>query len=309
MKFLVFLFSAAFILSTDASGQPSKYSSSTPPRIAILNDVTIEAHGSFTGLGGDYLAAFDEGKGQYLGGGASLKWNIPLALGFSMQVDGSGEFTENNNKNDCVNAENFCNHDYENSFMGGIHLSARDPERHLIGLFAGSAHSDTGENGRSLAYFLGGEAQVYSGRNTYYAQLGYIDGSQYDCIDYCIDGVFASSFFARLQWYNYLTDNIRTSIGLQYAIGRVDQDPNTDLFNVTGEFEYSLSNRPLSVFAAYHGSYYDQEPSDKMLEHVVLVGIRYSFSSTSLFERDRLGAGLDLPNFGRWLGNASGPIE
>jgi hypothetical protein len=55
----------------------------------------------------------------------------------------------------------------------------------------------------------------------------------------------------------------------------------------------------------------DQRPGegDHLDEHVIKLGFRYDFGANSIFERDRLGAGVDTPRFGRWLGEANGPLE
>ena len=67
----------------------------------------------------------------------------------------------------------------------------------------------------------------------------------------------------------------------------------------------------MSVYLGYDGGFYDQRPGedDHVVEHMVKVGARFDFGATPVFERDRLGAALDTPRFGRWLGMAGGPME
>lgn len=290
--------SLALLLSpaiAQASDLPSKKTPSSPVINSLINGGYAEIFGSFTGLSGDFGS---EDK-DFLGAGGALKWNVPLSNAMSIQIDGVGDLSQNTNRS---------GNNYQNSFTGGAHLSYREPNSHLFGIFAGGSRANVGDNGHAVAAFVGGEGQIFLGNETLYFQAGYLNGESSSS---STDGVLSSAYFARAQLRHYFNDNFRAAIDLSYANGKVDEEPHTDVFGWSGELEYKIEKTPVSVFVAYNGTYMDQTPGedDTLFEHVGIVGLRYSFDSNSLLKRDRLGAGLDMPRFGRWLGEAAGPLE
>lgn len=157
------------------------------------------------------------------------------------------------------------------------------------------------------AFFVGGEGQLYLDQSTVYLQAGYLDGEK-NGED---DEIFTDTFFVRGQFRYYFAENVRAALGLAYADGRVDEEKNTEVVDWGAELEWKPEDFPVSLFAAYEGMDLDQRPgeSDHLDEHVIKLGLRLDFGANSIFERDRLGAGLDTPRFGRWLGEANGPLE
>ena len=264
------------------------------PEPALINDGYLELFADYTFLGGNFGSEDDD----FFAGGAALRWNLPLSDMVSLQLDGNGELTENSGGDD---------NDLEDTLGGAAHLSYRDPESWLLGIFGGAQYADDGDNGDVLGFFIGGEGQLYWDQNTFYLQAGYLDGGENDSND----NIFTSTFFARGQFRHYFTENVRAALGLGYADGRVDEEKNTEVIDWAAEVEWKPEDYPVTLFAAYEGMDMDQRPgeSDHLDEHVIKLGLRYDFGSYSIFERDRLGAGLDTPRFGRWLGEANGPLE
>lgn len=265
------------------------------PAPTLLNSGYVELNASYTFLGDDF-GTEDE---DFFAGGAALYWNLPLTDAASLQLDLLGEATDNMGEND--------ESSYEGSGTAALHLSMRDPASYLLGVFGGGVMASTGDNGDISAFFVGGEGQFYWDRTTFYGQAGFLDGGE----NGSDDPILNEAFFARLQVRHYLSDNTRLAAQVAYANGEVDEESNTDVFDWGAELEHKLDSFPLSVFAAYEGMHMDQNPGedDRLTEHVAKIGFRYDFGASSIMERDRYGAALDLPRFGRWLGEASGPLE
>lgn len=265
------------------------------PEPVLLDDVYAEIFGNYTELGKDFGTEDD----KFWAGGAGIYWSIPLGDMVSLQLDGKSEITENEGGDD----EN----DYEYSIVGAGHLSYRDPQSYLLGIFGGVANSAAGDNGDTTGYFIGGEGQLYIDRATFYVQGGYFDGEKND-LD---DSILTDTYFVRGQLRYYLTDNFRGTLEGAYAVGRVDEEDDTDIYDWGVELEYRFDESPISLFASYEGTDMDQTPgeSDKLSEDVYTVGLRLDFGASTVFDRDRLGAGLDTPRFGRWQGEAGGPLE
>ena len=263
----------------------------------LISSGYADVFAAYSFLGGDFGSEDDE----FLSGGGAFRWSMPVGDAMSLQLDAAGEITENSGSNEA---------DYENSIGGALHLSYRDPSSHLFGIFGGVLNSGVGDNGSVDGYFIGGEGQYYADMNTFYVQAGYLDGktSNDDTDD---DGVLGDAWFARGVWRHYFSEVTRLSLEGSYANGQVDEEPDTDVIGWGAELETAPADWPMSVYLGYEGSYYDQEPgeSDTLDEHMIKIGARFDFGAGSVFERDRLGAGLDTPRFGRWLGIAGGPLE
>jgi hypothetical protein len=266
------------------------------PEPVLLNDMYAEIFGSYTELGKDFGTEDD----KFWAGGAGIYWSIPLSDMVSLQLDGKGEVTENDGEDEDTT-------DYEYSVGGAAHLSYRDPQSFLVGIFGGLSNAAGGENGDTTAYFIGGEGQLYVDQATFYVQGGYLDGEGDDFDEQILN----DTYFVRGQLRYYLTDNFRATVEGAYAVGQVDLEDNTDIYDWGAELEYKFDDAPISVFASYEGTFMDQTPGeeDKLSEDVYTVGLRLDFGTTTIIERDRQGAGLDMPRIGRWQGEAGGPLE
>ena len=271
---------------------------------ALIKDAYLELYVAYTFLDGDFLAEFEEEDDDFFAGGGAAYWSVPLSDVVSLQLDGTAEITENEGEDDETN--------YEHSIGAAAHLSYRDPTSHLIGVFGGVSHAavghEGGENADTTGWFIGGEGQLYRDQNTFYVQAGFFDGG--DSSDDSAN-ILADTFFIRGQFRHYFSENFRAALDAAYAVGQVDEEDNTDLIDWGAELEYKPDELPVSLFVTYEGLDLDQNPAedDTLTEHVFKVGLRWNFDGTPIFDRDRLGAGLDTPRFGRWQGEAGGPLE
>ncbi len=274
-------------------------------------------------VGYSFLSGIDNGDGEtfdpdnedYFTSGQSGRLSLPLGDMLSLQMDADNEITESGLKND--NDDD----DFAHAFGFGAHLSARDPSRGLIGVFGafGQGKGDTNE-GRHNFWAAGGEAQLYADNLTFYLQGGYLDSEQDDPDDgdeERIDG-FHDAFFVRgvARWF--MTPDSRLQGEVAYANGEQDDDDGTgidepfdmDVIQWGVRYDTVISDLPLvgdsAVFIGYRGTHFDTgccgpEDSARFTEHTIMAGFSYHFGGQSLLEFDRVGATLDLPNFGRWV--------
>ncbi len=279
------------------AGAASAADVTSEPEPVLLNDVYAEIFADYTWLSEDFGTEDD----KFFAGGAGAYWSIPLSDMVSLQLDGNGEITENDGEGGSF--EN----DFEHSIGGAAHLSWRDPQTYLLGVFGGVSNVADGDNGDTTAWFIGGEGQLYIDQATLYLQAGYFDGEKNDFDD----EILTNTWFVRGQLRYYFTENFRAALEGAYAVGRVDEEGDTDIYDWGVELEYKFDETPISVFAAYEGTFIDQTPgeSDKLEEDIIKGGVRFDFGSNSIFDRDRRGAGLDTPRFGRWQGESGGPLE
>jgi hypothetical protein len=243
---------------------------------------------------------FDEERsnGWALGGAGRATWW--WAPNYSVQLDAQGEGTSYKFSNG-PNSFRSSSHAY---LIGG-HANWRDPSRGLIGIFGGAGDATNIFNFSSQRHgLIGGEAQLYWGPVTLYAQGGYNTTL----------GQISSGFFDSMQaWFVrgtarvYATPNFRLEGTVLYADGDVDfvpaalrtQDFETWLWRAKAEYKFATA--PFSVFAAYEGSRTtatervgpDTETL-KVTDHRILGGIRLYLNENTLQWNDRNGTTLDI---------------
>lgn len=241
-------------------------------------------------LGNRDLDATDEGTGQTFELSSSSAYNIPLWRSVSMQIDSASEYYFKMNDHT----------DAKSSNVLGMHLSYRDPNRGLLGVFGGYAWSNVktghGNSGNYDMAFFGAEAQAYVGNLTLYAQAGYGDNTKGDS-----GNGFNEGWFVRGVARYFLRPDTKLEAEISYA----EADPFTDGTN-KGKFTgwgasldhklFNVLNYPVYGTLAYRGAYYDATTeSDHATEHVVKAGIKVMFGANTLQQNDRYGATLDLP--------------
>ena len=220
--------------------------------------------------------------------------SIPLDESFSGQLDGQGEFYDRST------ADTF---DPEGAFVVGGHLSWRDPEAGLLGIFAGAgmgyAPSDGGDDaGDEIGVLAGVEGQFYLDNVTLYAQAGWgdiiMDSDPHEGFD---NGWFARGVVRYFFSENFLLQG-------EIAYGWVDEytDGNEagDIWNwgVLGKIGLSDS-MPIYGTVEYRGGHYREhgggDEAKSVYENALLIGLDFAFGAPSLFDNDRRGATLDTP--------------
>lgn len=217
--------------------------------------------------------------------GGSFAVNIPLAAQFSAQIDGQGEWYSIRNNGDAPIAAG----------QLGAHLSARDPNKGLLGIFAATtyAREEIG-GGHTGGWIAGGEAQLYSGNTTFYAQAG---GGRIN-----IDSNEAfRGWFVRGVTRQFTSDDSMVQLDVSYGRtnGYIDGNDWGKFWNWSLKGVQRLPNAsPLYGTLEYRGGYYktSDEIGDRIVEHALIVGLTAKFGAVqSLKHNDRNGATLDLP--------------
>ena len=131
---------------------------------------------------------------------------------------------------------------------------------------------------------------------TLYGQLGFMDGNNVD------EDTFDDGIFGRAVARFFVSPNTKLQAEISYLSGEADGD-DSDVLGWGLEAEHqvsSWSDSGVSGYVAYSGLSAEDD-GDEADEHRFLVGIRIAMNSgTTLLEKDRTGATLDLPDFVRW---------
>lgn len=244
----------------------------------------------------------DSGLDQRATAGGSFAYSMPLSEDVSFQLDGFGEAAlQWDGDNDQTLFEG----------MFGGHLSKRDPERHLMGLFGGAGLSvDGGDDGAAIPFlFAGVEGQAYFARGTLTGQAGWLDGNDNEL------ETIENALFVRGVASHYVTDQTRLSGELSYLHGgRPNNDPTSggviDIYGWGASLDHVFPDHSFAVGLVYNG--YDFQPteeSDAPWVHEFRVRLTKYFGSPSILENDRRAAGLDLPPISRWISTATNEIE
>jgi hypothetical protein len=226
--------------------------------------------------------------------------DIPFSQTTSLQLDLGGEATFSQGS-DSTSA----NDNYAGNLTLGAHLNYRQVDRYLFGVFGGggsSFHKDTGTTGQPAPFwFVGLEGQAYFGNSTLYGQAGYLDSNQ------------PEPETLETAWFVRAVDRHFFNAGQTKAEGELSygqQDEGSDSVNIFGwglELEHqcwSFGNDGfLAGYVRYEGRHFNETTqSDNYTEHTLMVGLKADMNQMNLLSRDRTGATLDLPNFGRWVG-------
>jgi hypothetical protein len=245
-------------------------------------------------------------RGWALGGAG--RGNYWISPNMSVQLDAQAEGTSYKENFGGGFNENFSNHSY---LIGG-HISWRDSQRGLLGVFAGAGDAGGGFLEAKRHVVGGVEGQLYWNQFTLYLQGGY-------------DTIVGDSFFGEPHaWFArgtgryFVTPNTVIEGTVLYATGEIEFNP---LFFPPGastsrdfqtwlweaKLEHRFATTPFSAFVKYRGSEtkYDTMttfavPPDtftaenKVTDHRVLVGLRLYLGQNTLIANDRNGATLDI---------------
>jgi len=213
--------------------------------------------------------------GWVLGGAG--RGNYWISPGMSLQVDAQGEGTSYKVGDERVSVTN--------TLIGG-HLSWRNPQQSLYGVFAAGGDAFSQRHG-----LFGAEAQWYFGQFTTYGQVGY------DSTVNAASGEDSHAWFVRGTGRYFIHPNLMLEGTGMFASGEV-ANLGFDTWLWQAKAEYRLAASPLSVFATYQGSRTDFDTfrgiDAKVTDNRVLLGLRLNMGDRNLLATDRAGATLDI---------------
>lgn len=264
---------------------------------ALIFAGVIEAYGDYSLIGdasgnGDNTFGGSSDQDNYFELGASARISMPLGESFSAQLDLDAEqrILDTND-----------NGHYKASVVSGVHLSYRNPESHLLGVFGGLGQVVYEDDDEADLWFAGVEGQYYFDQVTLYSQIGYLDAK-----DDADTDALHEAWFVRGVARHFLTDYTMIQADAAYVDGKQDSGSGYDMYGISWglRLDHQYMSLPVSVFAAYEGNYFDNGSCGDcgdFVEHAFLVGAKFSFGAKDLKQNDRSGATLDLPSFGRWV--------
>jgi len=225
---------------------------------------------------------FDE-TGWVLGGAG--RGNYWINQGMSLQVDAQAEGTSYK--------DGYNGHFSTQSYLVGGHLSWRNPQQSLYGVFAGA-----GDAGGTRHGVIGAEAQWYWNQFTLYAQGGY--NSTLGTVGGNVDSV--NAWFLRGTGRYFINPNFMLEGTGMFASGDVDRivgaSRGFDTWLWEAKAEYRMAASPISLFAKYQGSRteFDTEGGAdlKVKDNRVLFGLKLNMGDRNLQTTDRAGATLDI---------------
>ena len=220
--------------------------------------------------------------------------SIPLGEAFSAQLDSQGELYDRSTPDTL---------DPQAAHMFGGHLSWRDPEAGLLGIFAGAGigyvKEDGGDDdGDGIGVVAGIEGQIYLDNVTLYAQAGWGNIQ----VDSDPDEGFDDGLFVRGVTRYFVSENFLLQVEGSY--GWVDEYTNGDqtgeIWNWGALGKIGLSDlMPIYGTLEYRGGFYGVHGggagAQSAFENVLLIGLDFAFGAPSLFDNDRRGATLDMP--------------
>jgi hypothetical protein len=305
---------AAPVIAADMPVAAPVFTKAPPPMYARTISGTIEAYGGRSWLSGSEIAnSSDEANRQWLLGGRG-KVDIPFGQGdqFSLQLslDAEGAFHKPQDA-----SANDINNTYAGGMVAAAHLNYREFDRYLIGMFAGGGKyfvDDTGTTGVSGSlYFAGVEAQGYFGNSTLYGQAGFLGASQPEAH---LDNVWFVRGVGRHYFNNgtaLLQGELSYARGKYLEVGSPDERASILGWGLRYEQQFKTwanNDGYASWFAEYQGARWKiRDAFDHTVkDHTFLLGLKFAFNQGSLQGNERMGAAVDLPNFGRWAGRAPG---
>lgn len=211
--------------------------------------------------------------------------NIPLGDSFSTQFDVFGENV-------------FTSDDAAYSDMLGVggHLSWRNYDSGLVGLFGGYGQANPTDEETWDGGWVGLEAQAYLGDFTLYGQAAWLlisdDGSEDEGFD-------DNAFLVRGVGRYFVTDDAKIEAEVSYMEGSdvIDDDDDGKAWEwgVSGMLRLS-DQMPIYGTLAYRGADYDTTTEgDEGESHSLMAGVTFLFGGSTLKENDRMGATLDSP--------------
>ena len=277
----------ALVLSAAAIATPAAYAAGKPSQA----ENQVSGVGDFW-IGYSFLNQSNAGTidDSYPAMGGAFRANIPAGgdLNFQVDVQGESAFVDDTNEN------------YTGSFMGGLHLSWRNPENWLLGGFVGAGNGFNANDETATAYLLGAEGQFYLTDWTFYGQFGYMDADE---VDTGSPDAFRDAWFGRAQARFFIDSNVKLQGELSYADGSGDVGATDDM-NVLGwglRYERALPSMDAGFFLGYEGNRYENDTEARSVtEHTIKLGLNFAFGIEGQKYIDRHGATLDLPMVTRW---------
>ena len=239
--------------------------------------------------------------------------SIPIAGSLSAQIDGIVSRTYQKQAN-CSG----CNRDHSDDSTVATHLFVRNSHKGLIGAFAQRNTFNTNYGNSKTTLYVGGEGQVYMGRVTFSGQWAYA------YVDSYYAGLKNNGLTAAMKFRYFPQDNLQLELRGSHSELRGNPSSRSGYncpsycyttrdvtWDIGGKAEYRLPHSRFSVFAEgdygdlgsrnnYNNNPYWYQNDQKFNNLRALVGVKVSFGSGTLFERDRSGAALDpapeLPN-------------
>lgn len=224
--------------------------------------------------------------------------SIPLASSISVQLDALGETYDTDEPSG--ERENL-----ESLLLGGGHVSWRNPEKGLVGVFAGGSSGRTARaQNENHAYWGGVEGQAYLSDFTFYGQVAWAGGDVEDT-----EETFDNSYAVRGVARYFLADNKKIEVEASFTESNdvIDRIDDMDVYGWGAGYEFQLSDTPWNLHANYRGMRIDTTTEGETLnDHAFIVGVSYLFGARSLKHNDRYGATLDQPQI---VGRAVNWIE
>ena len=209
-----------------------------------------------------------------------------------MQLDAGGESTPDYDYIDDLSSDG---EHYASVYLGG-HLNFREVDRYLLGGFVGWGQSFAEDDDVSNFVTAGAEMQYYMNNITLYGQLGFVAGDNES------EDTFEEGIFGRGVARFFMNPNTKFQAEVPVLSGDADGD-NGEVIGWGVEVEHQVStwsDSGVSGYLAYSGVNADFD-DEEQTEQRIMVGIRVNVNSgTTLLEKDRTGATLDLPDFVRW---------
>lgn len=270
------------------------------PATDLLTAGTIQVGAGWTLLGESNEEQEDESDDQHyptVGGAGAI--SIPLSGGFSAQADLAGE-------------HNFIDADDDDNqtgmIFGGAHLSWRDPEQGLVGVFGGVGRGWT-ERSHNDTYgsWIGVEGQAYFDAATLYLQAARVSGNVDDT-----EEDFRPAFLVRAVGRYFVDDNSRIEVETGYANANNAIDDDDDMWAISWGVRYDrrIGDGGWHGFGGYRGTYYDTTTEgEELTEHVFSIGVSYLFGAESMKANDRRGATLDQPSLPMRATNWAEPLD
>ncbi len=226
-----------------------------------------------------------------MGVGGTARTAIAIGTGMSMQLDLASDTF--------VTTDEYPGDFDLGTLSAAMHLSFREPEQHLYGIFVQYDRTeDGGDDGTLGGVVVGGEGAVFLDNVTIYGQAGYttgIHGANLDdpTYDYAV-------WFANIESRYFVSDNTRLELGAGILSGDYYTDSGYDATAATWNvgLEHRLQDSPLSAFVRGRGFAVMDDGGNLDLSSAAVgeIGIKMAFGSSSLREEDRSGATLRHSN-------------
>lgn len=172
-------------------------------------------------------------------------------------------------------------------FGGGVHIFKRDPSAYAVGGFVAYDWLTFDDADDSISsYRIGPEFQIYNGNMTYYGQAFWGQ--------YLSDGDSIATWGVRGEARYFHTENLRFEGELGFTHVS-DIGDGANIFTAGLEAEKRFDDSPFSVFGRYQYDHISVD-GDGVNVHTFLAGFRAGFGTTTLFDEDRNGASMEIPN-------------